>query len=198
MTTERTFDPALPFLAYPLAVDLANSTGPPGGEPALSKDLLADRDGLGRWWQAERHVVGDLGTTPHAAVDLGALRSLRGAVDRLLRASLAGCPLPDDAVFAVNAASAAAPLHAELVDGDVPRVAQASHAPDVEAELHGRIARSAIDVVVGPDREGLSVCRAPSCGLLFVAGRRGQRWCSDSCGNRARVARHYHRRRHAG
>ena len=37
-------------------------------------------------------------------------------------------------------------------------------------------------------------CQAPSCGFFFF-GRPDQEWCSIPCGNRARAARHYARRR---
>ena len=190
-TSARTFDPALPFLAYPLAVDLANSTGPPNAGAGFGDDLLANEGALQRWLAAEDHVLGDLGPAP--GIDLNALRALRHAVDQLLRAATAELPLPADATRAVNAASARAPVHPELVQGGAPAASLASDAPDWQAELHGRIARSAIEVLTGSDRNRLAVCSAPSCGLLFVRTRQGQRWCSDSCGNRARVARHYHR-----
>ncbi|MDP9487892.1 MAG: CGNR zinc finger domain-containing protein, partial [Actinomycetota bacterium] len=35
----------------------------------------------------------------------------------------------------------------------------------------------------------------PGCLRLFVATNLRRRWCSESCGNRARVARHYERNR---
>jgi predicted RNA-binding Zn ribbon-like protein len=55
----------------------------------------------------------------------------------------------------------------------------------------GAIASSAVELLGSPDRELLRVCRAPRCGLYFVSARERQQWCTPSCGNRARVARHY-------
>ena len=48
----------------------------------------------------------------------------------------------------------------------------------------------------GPGR--LGICHGPNCVLYFerVPARRG--WCSEACGNRARVARHYQRHKNAG
>ena len=44
------------------------------------------------------------------------------------------------------------------------------------------------DGVGGPD--AVRFCDAPSCGGFFAPERANQRWCDDSCGTRARVARH--------
>jgi predicted RNA-binding Zn ribbon-like protein len=68
-------------------------------------------------------------------------------------------------------------------------------APDDFAVFAAFVARSAIAIMSGPDRSKLSVCRAPSCGMLFLRQDAGQRWCCQSCGNRARVALHAARRR---
>jgi len=56
------------------------------------------------------------------------------------------------------------------------------------------IATSAITLVGGPGRDRLRRCGAPGCGRWFVASRPRQRWCSPTCGNRARVARFQERR----
>jgi predicted RNA-binding Zn ribbon-like protein len=42
----------------------------------------------------------------------------------------------------------------------------------------------------------LRACLAPGCVLYFAKDHPRREWCSDSCGNRARAARHYSRRRH--
>jgi predicted RNA-binding Zn ribbon-like protein len=202
MIQPRSFDPELPFLAYPLAVDFANSTGPPDGavgDGPVGGDLFADRVGVRRWLAAEAHAVSDI--APRAldgTVDLPALRAFRATITDLLRQGAGGTRLSAAATARVNSASAAAPLHPELLVSDGPGSRSVSHAPDWQTELVGRIARSAIELLSGPDGQRLGICRAPACGLLFVASRGDQRWCSGSCGNRARVARHYHRRRGSG
>ena len=55
------------------------------------------------------------------------------------------------------------------------------------------IAEEAVALFAGPDRLLLRACRAPGCVLYFVRNHPRREWCSDGCGNRARVARHYHR-----
>jgi predicted RNA-binding Zn ribbon-like protein len=39
------------------------------------------------------------------------------------------------------------------------------------------------------DRERVRRCRASGCGMLFLARRRDQTWCSIGCGNRVRARR---------
>jgi hypothetical protein len=57
------------------------------------------------------------------------------------------------------------------------------------------IATSAITLVGGPGRDRRRRRGAPGCGRWFVASRPRQRWCSPTCGDRARVARFQERRR---
>src|SRR5580704_15548830 len=54
------------------------------------------------------------------------------------------------------------------------------------------------DLLAGPRLDRVRRCANPECGWLFLddsrAGKR--RWCSmQSCGNRAKARRHYHRSR---
>jgi predicted RNA-binding Zn ribbon-like protein len=61
------------------------------------------------------------------------------------------------------------------------------------AEILGLIARDAIDLLTGPQRELLRECAAPDCMGIYVDASPGhtRRWCSAArCGNRARVAAH--------
>jgi predicted RNA-binding Zn ribbon-like protein len=101
-----------------------------------------------------------------------------------------GVPLPPAAVAAVNRAGAAAPGVAQLEAGELVVRYNASP-PDA---FLADIATSAITLVGGPGRDRLRRCGAPGCGRWFVASRPRQRWCSPTCGNRARVARFQERR----
>jgi hypothetical protein len=97
------------------------------------------------------------------------------------------------AVALVNQLSAAA--HWDRLDW----VDQRPHRKVVEvAEDHTNsalaiVARSCIDLLSGPERQRLRLCRAPGCVLFFLKERGRREWCSAKCGNRARVARHYQR-----
>lgn len=57
------------------------------------------------------------------------------------------------------------------------------------------IAAEAVELFTGEDRVLLRACYAPGCVLYFVKDHPRREWCSPSCGNRARAARHYRRNR---
>lgn len=119
------------------------------------------------------------------------LRLLRAAVDRLLRAAASGEQPPPDALDELNDRSAAAAASPQLnwpADGR-PRMWLSTPAGG-DAAVLGAIARSAIDLLSGPDRSRLRVCEAHSCDRIFLATTPRRRWCSAACGNRVRVARH--------
>jgi predicted RNA-binding Zn ribbon-like protein len=181
--------PIFRWLGEPLAIDLANTVMVVrDGEEA---DLLATRDDLGRWLAAERKRLGDCS---FELTHLGEIRAFRDAVRAVLFAAARHTALPPEALERLNAASAAVPVALRLEsDGqDRLRIDEVPAAADGIARLLGSLARSAITLLNGSERERLRVCDAPSCGMLFL-GRR--RWCCAACGNRARAARHYQRTR---
>jgi predicted RNA-binding Zn ribbon-like protein len=177
-----------------LAVDLANTLMVV--RPGQTIDLLETPDQLARWVDAERPRLGGEIASP----DLAAVRSLRDAIHRLFTATVDGVPLPARDVALLNAASAAVSQHLVLEAGPPQEavMAQRTSAAHPLALALGRIARSAIELLGRPERARLRVCHAPSCGMFFLATRRGQVWCSPHCGNRARVARHYGRHAFSG
>jgi predicted RNA-binding Zn ribbon-like protein len=186
-----------------LAIDLANTLEL--GRDGTTVDLLADQEGLARWLRG----VGGPGRPgrsggagePGAADEAGAgdgvgaerLQALRGHVLALLGAAVRQRPLPRAAVTAVNRAAAAAAAVVQLEAGELVVRYNASPGDAFLADVAG----SAISLVGGPGRDRLRRCGAPGCGRWFVASRPRQRWCSPSCGNRARVARFQQRHRAA-
>lgn len=142
-------------------------------------------------WLAERRIRSAL-----APGSEGALAELRAAVESLLRAA-AGSGEPSAAALdRVNAASAAAPV-AEQLDwprGGRPRRWLATSAPPQQHVL-ALLARSAMALVAEQADRPLHECEAPRCGRIFIADNPRRRWCSTTCGNRVRVARHAARHR---
>jgi predicted RNA-binding Zn ribbon-like protein len=178
-----------PWLGAPLALDLANSLAQI--RPGASRDLLVTDDDLEGWLRRQSGRLPRVGRSPDR---LAAFRELRDALHALLSAAAAGGPLPPRLVQAVNDASARSEGHLRLaLRGGVPRAQLAGSGTPLDRAL-ATIARSAIELLGSPDRERLRVCPAPSCGMFFL-GRSDQEWCSTACGNRARAARHYARRR---
>jgi predicted RNA-binding Zn ribbon-like protein len=175
-----------PWLGFPPAVDLANTVMV---TPAGDLDLLGDENGLRAWVAAERGRIAGVGA---ASGRLTEVRALRDTVRGLLHARARGEPPPEEARRRVNAISASVPLRAVLtLEG---RAVEEPDARDTYALFESTVARSAIELG-DRDEDRLSVCGAPSCGMLFLRDHPRQVWCSKACGNRARVARHAARRR---
>ncbi|MEE4546564.1 CGNR zinc finger domain-containing protein [Streptomyces sp. V4-01] len=55
------------------------------------------------------------------------------------------------------------------------------------------VAEQGVALFAGEGRAQLGACHAPGCVLYFLRTPPRRAWCSAACGNRARVARHYHR-----
>src|SRR5215211_39995 len=177
------------WLGQPLALDLANSVA--RIRPGETRELLASEDDLDRWLAIQADRLPRLGRRPDR---LAAFRELRDTVHEALSAAAAGDPLPEHTTRAINAASARSEGHLWLRMRDgVPKAELAGSGTLLDRAL-STIARSAIELLASPDRERLRVCPAPSCGMFYLGGS-DQEWCSVSCGNRARAARHYARRR---
>ena len=173
-----------------LAIDLADTVL--AIRPGVSADLLEDAGRLDRWLELERPWLRPAGEDAPERLD--DFRGLRDSIRTLFFAAARREQLPEAAVRAVNGAAAAAPFSPRLdaaPDGP-PRTTTTTTADPTTAAL-AEVARSAIEILGGPDRERLRVCEAPSCGMFFLASRPKQVWCRQLCGNRARVARHYHR-----
>jgi predicted RNA-binding Zn ribbon-like protein len=180
-----------PWLGAPLAVDLANSLVQV--RPGVTRDLLESDEQLGDWLAHER---ARLPRVARGAGRYAAFRELRDALHDLLSAVARGEPLPRAAIAAVNAASARSDGHLRLaLRGGEPVAEHAGSGTPLDRAL-SLIARSAIELLAGPERARLRVCPAPSCGMFYL-GRPDQEWCSVACGNRARAARHYAARRSA-
>jgi len=180
-----------PLAGEDLAIDLADtlitSTDPP-------TDLLDDPVRVRAFWklQADRLPLDTPIPSPTAT------RRLRAAVRELLEAQVGGREPAAAAREDVNAAASAAPTSQCVVFTDGRAVRQtrwhAEHPQDVALAV---VARAAIALVTDPDRRTrVRECANPSCSMLFEAVNTRRVWCTANvCGNRARVSRHYARRR---
>jgi predicted RNA-binding Zn ribbon-like protein len=174
-----------PVRGEPLPIELHNTLFAVRGQV---HDGLADSAGLRSW-------VAALGDRLPSAVDAGRLDdmlALRAAVRDALAATVERRPIPDAALAALNRASAAGPRSLQLTrHGSEIRY----HAPSETDAVLGVLASETIDLVSGPRVEDLRACRAPGCVLMFLKDHPRREWCSTTCGNRARQARHYARTR---
>lgn len=176
MTSEK-----FPWLLFPPAVDLANTVVV---TPAGDRDLLARDDQLEAWIAVER---GRIPGVESASRRLADVRKLRETVRELLHARARGKQPPESTRQRINAISASAPIRTTLTaDG---RAVGEPDTSDPYTLFEATIARSAIELADRGENR-LSVCQAPSCGMLYLRDHPRQVWCSKACGNRARVARH--------
>ncbi|GCB89849.1 hypothetical protein SALB_02541 [Streptomyces noursei] len=175
-------------------------------------DDLADLAGLAAWL---RDRAGALDCTEHGPPPadpalLTAVRELRAALRSLCARAVRPAPpssadahrlLPEDQALArLNAAAARVPTAPRLTwQPGVPPVLRhlPVGTPPAADRLTAALARAALALLGGPDRERLRACPAPRCVRYFVKEHARQEWCTPSCGNRARVARHHERRRRA-
>jgi len=153
---------------------------------SLANARLGSPGDLGAWLEADGPLEPE--ERDEVSLRLAEFVTLRASIRELLDASIVGGPFPAAAVERINEASAR-----------VPRVLRL--APDGTTEtplsagptrlLLARIAWSAIELLGNPDR---SSRRCGACGSYFEATRSDRLWCSNACGNRARVARRSRRR----
>lgn len=159
-------------------------------------DALDAESDLGAWLVQNGLVEPAAPTTAQAE----SARDLRDALRALAAQATADArdravsPLDlSAAVGIVNDAIAAAPETERLrvvATGLVRDVVE--EAAPVTAAL-GRVARQGLALVTD-DPTSLRACYAPGCVLYFVKNHPRREWCSLTCGNRARAARHYARR----
>lgn len=180
------------WLGQGAALDLANTVAIVAGR---EHDLIADVDEHERWAAAESAAL----KLPERDADaLIAARpqflALRAPVRAVIEAAADGRELPQRAVSELNRTSRSAPSWLEL-DAQTRRPRSVSLA-DIADRLLADCARAAMLLVSDDAARRLRRCPAPSCGMFYRPGRSDQRWCSQQCGARARVARHYRAHKH--
>ena len=183
--------PHFPLIGEPLALDLVNTCV---RRDHAAVDLLDTPAALAAWLRAESARLTWSGTVD--VTTLRAVRGLRAALAALFDARRNGTSPPAAALRKLNAALAAPAATVRLTwPATGPRVARPTAMSTRDALLHA-LATDALAVLTGPSAHLLRKCAHPDCVLQFVAHNPRRRWCSAStCGNRARVARHYLRQR---
>lgn len=169
----------------PLAVDLAD-TIKMAVEPPL--DLIRDAGRNELFWRIEHPQLPE----GAGAADLHDTHQLRAAIRLLFDARVDGAPLDPDALAIVNRVAAAAVAHPQLSATGDRAVSQVQWTAESPGALSLAVAaRSAIEVLTGPNADRLRRCASPTCSMFFVALNAKRQWCTpEGCGNRARVARH--------
>jgi predicted RNA-binding Zn ribbon-like protein len=174
------------WLSEPLAMDFANTLHRRG---MVHIDHLRTGEDVASWADVEAPRVPRVSARA-AQARLDEVRTVRDDVRAILQATLDGERLPARATARLNARARALPLVGQLG----ARAGELHTTPAMRAgaidELLARVATAAIELVGSGGADAVRFCDAPSCGCFFAPDRSNQVWCDDSCGTRARVARH--------
>jgi predicted RNA-binding Zn ribbon-like protein len=166
-------------------------------------DDLATVDGLGTWLAGLSEVELAVGVQPDEKLRVR-VTALRRAVRSLFaRAVRPNPPSKADAGTLLDTGVALAELNraARVLgsptlhwpDDAAPGLRYPMAAATPPDRLLGQLAQATIGFLTGDDVTRLRACPAPRCVRYFLQADPRQAWCKPSCGNRARVARHYQR-----
>jgi predicted RNA-binding Zn ribbon-like protein len=183
-----------PLRDEPIAIELHNTVYAAGGAVL---DGLAQPASATAWLEGLSQRLPDGGDRSEPWPTAQELVALRDPVRAALQAVVAGAAQDAPALEAINRASARAPRSpvAAWRPAADPVAATDYHGASRADIVIGALAADAIDLLTGPQRGELRACGAPGCVLLFLKDHPRREWCSNTCGNRARQARHYHRAR---
>ena len=170
-----------------------------GKRHADGLERLPDNETLLDWLVAAGILPAHAAAVPVRHGQLDAVRGLREAINRLVRAAMAAKPFDPADIALVNRVAAAPDLVPQLgtaPDSTGGTVTWGAHHP-VDAAM-ATLARDAIDLLAGPRTARIKECEHPHCSLLFFddsqSGRR--RWCSmGRCGNLVKIAGYRQRTR---
>ena len=123
-----------------------------------------------------------------------ALRDLAGVLTEDTRAVAQDRDL-ERAMVEVNRAARSARQWPQLIVRDGKLLRGTESEGSLADRERARIAAEAVELLTGENRVLLRACYAPGCVLYFVKDHPRREWCSPSCGNRVRAARHYRRNR---
>jgi predicted RNA-binding Zn ribbon-like protein len=183
-----------PLRDEPIAIELHNTVYAVGGTVV---DGLADAASAQAWLEGLAPRLPDPGDRSGPLPKREDLVALRNAVRVALDAAVTGTAQDAAALEVINRASARAarsPIAKWRAEAD-PVTATDYHGASRADIVIGALAADAIDLLTSPRRHDLRACGAPGCVLMFLKNHPRREWCSNTCGNRARQARHYQRAR---
>jgi predicted RNA-binding Zn ribbon-like protein len=157
------------------------------------------------WWGLRTGALAERGAEPlfaaaeadpaHAAEVLARALELREALYRAFTAARAGEPADDADVAIINDALARTLGRQRVAQGEDGFAWVWEQGVELERVLWPVI-RDAADLLVGGDLRRVGKCCGDNCDWVYLdtSRNRSRRWCDmQSCGNRAKARRHYHR-----
>ena len=183
-----------PLREEPIAIELHNTLYAVNGNVL---DGLADAASADAWFDGLAHRMPRGGGRSRRRPSTRELVELRDAVRDALHAAVDGATPERATLDVINAASARAPRSPIAIwrHGADPLATTEYHGASRADVVVAAFAADAIDLLTGPRHADLRTCGAPGCVLMFLKDHPRREWCCNSCGNRARQARHYHRTR---
>jgi predicted RNA-binding Zn ribbon-like protein len=193
--------PDMPFLFvgnHP-ALDFVNTQLRANGQPL---DLLTTYSDLVTWMvqarlagKDEEKTLRRLAGEAKSAQTLERARVFRNALREMVERIASGKSVPEEAIRSINEMLRYRMGYPQLTrrKGTIERGFQAH---SEENWLPGLLAEAATDLVCTCDLSLIKKCQNPDCVIFFydTTKNHARRWCSMSlCGNRSKVAAHYHR-----
>jgi predicted RNA-binding Zn ribbon-like protein len=184
-----------PTVGEPLAIQLVNTLFTDGGRPL---DALTTPAALSHWLHANADRIDTAPPRKLGPGDLERVRELRVVIRALLAAVVDDDPAPAATVGRLNQLAALTPFTKRLhwPAGATPKAQLLLSGADRLDALVALLAQDAIDVLGGSGAGRLRRCEAPGCICYYLKDHPRREWCSPTCGNRVRVARHYQRTHH--
>jgi predicted RNA-binding Zn ribbon-like protein len=198
---------SLALVGGALCLDFANTSSGRGTPRCLEhlrewQHLLAWAEHVGVIDRRGRSAIeaASHNTPPSRESVLGRALKLREAIHAIFHAAALDGDVPPRTIAVLNEVLSEAMSRAQVCRlGDRYAWSWTSQ-PMGPAQLLWPIARSAAELMIGPELGRVKVCPGESCGWLFVDRTRNgsRRWCEmEVCGSRAKMRR-YHRRRQEG
>ena len=191
-------------MSEPLAVQFANTVG--SRRSSRPQERLPSYDALLEWGvraelfgQSEAARLRREAESRPADAESARIRAvaLRDAVYRLLEASGEGRTPAVADLEVLNAALGECAVRRRLRLTPEGLCWAWAEAPDGDLDwMLWPVAYSAAETLTGSEAARIKACPAEGCGWIFIdqSRNRSRRWCDmQSCGNREKARRHYHR-----
>jgi predicted RNA-binding Zn ribbon-like protein len=200
---EHAFQPR-DLIAGHLALDLVNTVTARNAEPV---EWLTGYPGLLQWASLTGEFDSGALNALHrlsadapaaAAAALHATRELREALHDVTTAIIRNDPPPADGLRRIEQAWKDAVRAAELTFAAGTARVQLMVETSGLAYLNHELALRSLELLRALPPARTRICPGPRCGWLFIDHSRGgqRRWCDmATCGNAAKTARHYQRKR---
>jgi predicted RNA-binding Zn ribbon-like protein len=201
---DESLDVPFLFVGNHACLDFINTKPVIHGRPV---DLLATFSDLVEWLRQAQLLPEEEGSKKRERRLAGAAnaqqiledaRAFRGTLLEMVERIAAGRPVPQGAVEAINELLRYRLGYPQLTRRKDTFGRDFLMQSEDASQLLGLLAEAASDLLCSCDLSLIRKCQNPACVLFFydTSKNHARQWCSMSlCGNRSKVAAHYHRHR---